>query len=35
MNASIAEYLVHFSNVLMLVSYSVRDLVSDAGRRAS
>ena len=27
MNASIAEYLVHFSNVLMLVSYSVRDIL--------
>ena len=27
MNASIAAYLVHFSNVLMLVSYSVRDIL--------
>jgi Popeye protein conserved region len=27
MNASISEYLVHFSNVLMLVSYSVRDIL--------
>lgn len=27
MNPSIAEYLVHFSNVLMLVSYSVRDIL--------
>jgi CRP-like cAMP-binding protein len=27
MNASVAEYLVHFSNVLMLVSYSVRDIL--------
>src|SRR5262249_39355385 len=27
MNASIAEYLVHFSNILMLVSYSVRDIL--------
>ena len=27
MNASLAEYLVHFSNVLMLVSYSVRDIL--------
>ena len=27
MNASIAEYLVHFSNVLMLVSYSVRNML--------
>jgi CRP-like cAMP-binding protein len=27
MNASMAEYLVHFSNVLMLVSYSVRDIL--------
>jgi CRP-like cAMP-binding protein len=27
MNASVAEYLVHFSNVLMLVAYSVRDIL--------
>ena len=27
MNASVAEYLVHFSNILMLVSYSVRDML--------
>ena len=27
MNASIAEYLVHFSNILMLVAYSVRDIL--------
>ena len=27
MNPSIAEYLVHFSNVLMLVAYSVRDIL--------
>jgi len=27
MNAHFAEYLVHFSNVLMLVSYSVRDIL--------
>ena len=27
MNAHVAEYLVHFSNVLMLVSYSVRDIL--------
>jgi CRP-like cAMP-binding protein len=27
MNASIAEYLVHFSNILLLVSYSVRDIL--------
>ena len=27
MNVSTAEYLVHFSNVLMLVSYSVRDIL--------
>jgi hypothetical protein len=27
MNAHFAEYLVHFSNILMLVSYSVRDIL--------
>jgi CRP-like cAMP-binding protein len=27
MNASMAAYLVHFSNVLMLASYSVRDIL--------
>ena len=27
MNASMAAYLVHFSNILMLVSYSVRDIL--------
>jgi len=27
MNASTAEYLVHFSNILMLVSYSVRNML--------
>src|SRR5262244_3952326 len=27
MNAHFAEYLVHFSNVLMLVAYSVRDIL--------
>ena len=27
MNVFIAQYLVHFSNVLMLVSYSVRDIL--------
>jgi CRP-like cAMP-binding protein len=27
MNASLAEYMVHFSNILMLVSYSVRDIL--------
>ena len=27
MNVSIAQYLVHFSNILMLVSYSVRDIL--------
>jgi CRP-like cAMP-binding protein len=27
MNASVAAYLVHFSNILMLASYSVRDIL--------
>src|SRR5262245_26775809 len=27
MHASMAAYLVHFSNILMLVSYSVRDIL--------
>ena len=26
-NTQIAEYLVHFSNILMLVAYSVRDIL--------
>ena len=27
MNAQLVDYLVHFSNVLMLASYSVRDIL--------
>lgn len=27
MNVTVAEYLVHFSNILMLVAYSVRDIL--------
>ena len=27
MSMHVAEYLVHFSNILMLVAYSVRDIL--------